>query len=466
VNASRNNDRVVIMPGIYTEPKSRKAPTNDSKCDGLEETNDLGRTGALSYAYQVKCPNDQNLVAVIGRALGEGTVPQPPLDDRRGIPAEGSCIRCNLQIEGSGVSADDVVVDAGRVKSGNKGPPKPVKDVVIRADRADGFVLSKVTVRHAAEHGIYILESDGYLIERFKAFYNEEYGVLTFVEDHGLIRNCEAAGSGDAGLYPGGAAETGEQVKPPDGFRYNQRVTRCDMHHNALGYSATNGNAVRVDHNNFYDNALGLSTDTWSSPGHPGFPQDSTLIERNNFYSNNFNVYGPRSDVVPTVPAAVGTGLWIAGGNNNIVRNNRFWDNWRRAAMLIGVPNFIVCPEESDDSVPGCDPAQNSTSHRNRFVNNVMGRAPSGKPRPNGLDFWWDNVEYETNNCWQGNSGRNGTPGSITSLPSPLPSNCDTSVGADPFGDNAQQTELIICVTVPAGDPACPWFTKPPKPGG
>ncbi len=36
VNASGNNDRIVIMPGIYTEPESRKAPTNDPKCDGLE----------------------------------------------------------------------------------------------------------------------------------------------------------------------------------------------------------------------------------------------------------------------------------------------------------------------------------------------------------------------------------------------------------------------------------------------
>src|SRR5687767_4637458 len=32
VNASGNNDRVVIMPGVYTEPESRAAPTNDPSC--------------------------------------------------------------------------------------------------------------------------------------------------------------------------------------------------------------------------------------------------------------------------------------------------------------------------------------------------------------------------------------------------------------------------------------------------
>ncbi len=33
VNKSGNNDRIVIMPGRYTEPESRKAPVNDPKCN-------------------------------------------------------------------------------------------------------------------------------------------------------------------------------------------------------------------------------------------------------------------------------------------------------------------------------------------------------------------------------------------------------------------------------------------------
>jgi len=90
----------------------------------------------------------------------------------RGIPDEGPCIRCNLQIEGSGVNADDVAIDAGDASKGDGGPNGvgTVKDVAIRADRADGFVLRNVTVRHAAEHGIYVLESDGYILDRFKAY--------------------------------------------------------------------------------------------------------------------------------------------------------------------------------------------------------------------------------------------------------------------------------------------------------
>src|SRR5205085_6511534 len=190
-------------PGLYTEPTARSQPTHDPKCNAYKTHADSGDPGALSHAYQIHCPNDANLVAVIGRAQGPGTDPDPPREDRHGIPNLGPCIRCNLQLEGSGVGAGDVVVDAGRVESG-KGPPiGSVKDVGIRVDRADGFVLRNLTVRHAKEHDIYVLESDGYLLDRFKAFWAGEYGVLTFVEDHGLMQNCDAAGSGDSGLYPG-----------------------------------------------------------------------------------------------------------------------------------------------------------------------------------------------------------------------------------------------------------------------
>jgi len=237
VNASGNNDRVVIMPGLYTEQKSREAPTHDPACAQWEIENDRGETGAVSYEYQYHCPNDQNLIAVIGRAPGANPPPQPPLEDRHGIPDLGACIRCNLQMEGSGVSPDDVTIDAGRVESGDHAPIDAVKDVGIRADRADGFILRDVKVRHAKEHDIYVLESDGYLLDDFKTFYGGEYGVLTFVEDHGLMENCEAAGNGDSGLYPGAGADTGNQrdtsIYPE--FRYSQEIRNCDSHHNTGG---------------------------------------------------------------------------------------------------------------------------------------------------------------------------------------------------------------------------------------
>src|SRR5918999_3170901 len=191
VRRAGNNDRVVVMPGVYLEEPSRRKPTNDPKCVQYEEESENGE-GAATYRYQVECPNDQNLIFVQGRELTGTPVPFPPRADRRGIPDEGPCIRCNLQIEGSGVKAEDVLVDLAERPGATKlrGPADPIKDVGIRADRADGFVLRNMTFAHANEHGIYVHETDGYLLSRVKLFWNKEYGTLTFTSDHGVTRTA------------------------------------------------------------------------------------------------------------------------------------------------------------------------------------------------------------------------------------------------------------------------------------
>jgi hypothetical protein len=313
------------------------------------------------------------------------------------------------------------------------------------------------------------------------------------VADHSIMHNCDAAGSGDSGLYPGATADTWDAV-PESERRRSNVFADCDSHHNASGYSGTDGNAVWIHNNNFYDNVLGFTTDVFTAPGHPGFPQDSDLVENNNFYSNNFNAYlrpceagespGPQgpnqgcSDVEPTVPVPVGTGMWIAGGNHNIVRNNRFFDNWRRGTMLFAVPDQLVCgPAGVDPSqLAGCDPAKvpPSTSYNNEYYGNKMGVAPNGSTQRNGVDFWWDQFASNTGNCWHDNTGPNGTRATLTSFPpqSPiagqsipgfLPENCATSIGT---GGPVQEAELLGCFAAISADTqqSCPWFQTPPKP--
>ena len=378
VTASHNNDSVEIMPGLYTEPKSRARPTNDPACANLKITNDKNQAGAVSYAYQFKCPNDQNLIAVMGRALTNVPVPQPPRLDRHGIPDAGKCIRCNVQIQGTGMSPDAVTIDAGRVESGDGGPIDSVKDVGIRADRADGIVIDNLKVRHAKEHDIYVIETDGSHLDRFKVPYAGEYGLLTFVADHSLIENCDGWGAGDSALYPGASADTGEAL-PPSQRRYGTELRNCDMHHSTLGYSGTDGNSVWVHNNNFYDNTEGFSTDVFTAPGHPGFPQDSDLVENNNFCSNNFNPYLPQCGRGPAARAA-GARTVAAESRRELLRRRpvrararRQWSFGSRAATRTWsatttsgttgaaarccsqVPDQFVC-DDPNNQVAGCDP--------------------------------------------------------------------------------------------------------------
>jgi hypothetical protein len=478
VNASGNNDRVVVMPGLYTEPTARAQPTNDPACDQYRTNGDKpGQEGtALSYEYQFRCPNDQNLVAVMGRGLTDTKPPIPPRMDRHGIPDEGPCIRCNFQIEGSGVNADDVILEAGDASKGDGGPNGvgTAKDVAIRADRADGFVLKNMKVRHAKEHGIYVLESDGYMLTHFKAFYNGLYGTLTFVVDHGVQQHCNGVGHGDSAVYPGAAPETGAQRKEGTEERYNQEIRFCDLHHNMAGYSGTNGNAVWVHDNRMYDNVLGLQTDVVTGAGHPGYPGDSMLVEDNLFYSNNFNIYAEDSTVKPAFPFPVGTGLWIAGGNKHQVRKNYFYDNWRRGTMLFSVPDQLICgPAADGNEQAGCDPNGQTTSFDNSQYDNFMGVRPDGTADPNGVDFWWDPYPGTTGNCWWDNKPADGAK--ITTQghqgESSLPecqkgTKRSESVGRGNFAHTGELLSCVAAFETRTFDPngPCPWFKTPPEP--
>ena len=382
VNASGNNDRVVIMPGTYTEPKSRKAPTNDPKCDGLEETNDKGNTGALSYAYQLKCPNDQNLIAVMGRALGSRHRSRSrrsaiATGSRPSAPAFAAISRSRARASAPtmlsstrATSRRATTAPQTRSRTSSSAPTAPTDSCSARSPSATRrSTESTCSSRRATCSRIQGLLQRGVRRPHLRRGPRRDP----------RLRGCRKWRL--PGSTPARALTPARTSQPPDHFRYNQRITRCDMHHNLLGYSGTDGNAVRIDHNNFYDNAMGLSTDVFTAAGHPGFPQDSDLIENNNFYSNNFNPYLPNSPIEPTEPIPVGTGMWIAGGNNNTIRNNHFYDNWRRGAMLFGVPDSFVCTAP-DDPVYGCDPAETNTSFRNEFFGNVMGRTPAGKRKP------------------------------------------------------------------------------------
>jgi hypothetical protein len=510
IDASSNNDRVVIMPGVYTEPNSRKQPENDPRCNPSMLQKDASGDDAPSYAYQVNCPHDQNLVYVAGRALS-GEPVNPPREDRRGIPEQelGECLRCNLQIEGSGPRPWDTIIDAGKDYEGTGPEKKPndhAKHVVLRVDRADGFVGRNMTMRGGLEFGFYVEETDGVFLDKTKFFWNADYGHLSFTTDHHVVQNCDGMGAGDAVLYPGATPETGSQATDfyPDAPRSNTIVRKCDMRGSALGYSGSMGNAVRITNNHIYGNATGIASDTLSSAGHPGFPADSVKVDNNFIYGNNFNVYAKDSPVKPLVGVPVGTGIIFAGMNDARIHDNWFFDNWRDGTMLLAVPDFLTSyggPE--GDVYPGisCEGAPEnglSTSCGNHYFDNRMGQVPpgfkypakinqfnvphgstKGDTLPNGNDFWWDEFTSNRWNCWYRNTGPDGTPGSVTgpgeagrspaSPPQNLPDcaggeNQDMSRGA---GDPAKTAYLVDCSEGPDEDTGpmdCDWWSVPPKP--
>ena len=382
--AATDNTDILVLPGVYREEPSRAAFTSCNGCGDLAE-------GRFSYEFQAAHPNDQNLVAIIGKK--------------------------NITLEGTGATPDDVLVDAGFVK-----------DVGVRCDRCEGFIVRNLTEQDANEHGIYVIESDGYIFDRTIGRYNKEYELFSFASDHGLYTDCEAIGGSDSGIYVGGAPNTGPRV--------NAVVQRCKMHHNALGFSGTQGNWVELTQNDIYDNAVGISFD--SEQDHPNFPLNNCMIVDNDIHDNNFDIYAPPADPEQGVPPGgpaydtlhypVGTGLWIVAGQSCVVSGNRIWNNNCYGAMLF--PN----PLETGQ-------AGAATTDGNVHMGNLMGAAAGGANGAScgapGADFFWEGSG--TNNCWQDN-------GAVTTDPGPprgLPDCSLPNVGVD---DPDNVALLLSCV--------------------
>ena len=454
VDAARSNARIQILPGVYRERPSRRAPEPDPRCAGDYEEIGRGLLGTgvstetrarvANYEYQRKCPNAQNLIAIIGDS-----------GDRDRVCDH----KCNIQIEGMGRRRSDVLISGQRSKLN-----------VIRADRADGIYLRNFTVEFSDFNNIYILETNGFAMRNIESRYSREYGFLSFTSDHGLYARLEAYGSGDSGIYPGSG---------PEGHckRYGIEIRNVNSHHNTIGYSGTAGNGIWAHDNRFHHNSTGMTTDSFAS-GHPGMPQDCAKFERNVIASNNEDYFNDQRDayckqppakrdptiVCPTFQVPVGTGIGILGGNGDIVRDNWIYDNWRDGVKLLYVPAaFRGEPEKGID-----------TSFDNTFADNMMGVRPDGARDPNGNDFWWD--EQGRGNCWSGNKGPGGAAPSSNVPVVPATPMAPALGGLPPCpgstvvlpGDPAKSASQATCSTWdPATNtdpPGCDWFTRPPEP--
>jgi hypothetical protein len=307
---------------------------------------------------------------------------------------------------------------------------------------------------------------------------------LTFAVDHGLYKNCEGYNNGDSAVYPGSASALHQdKTEYAQTERWSVEIRNCRSHHNAAGYSGTAGDSTYVHDNRFYGNETGVVTDS-IYPNHPGLPQNHAWFTNNKIYSNNSNYvqdfvqsgicdkppaergYKPPKGeprwtgaVCPTIPAPVGAGLVIAGGNWNLIEKNQVWDNWRAGFMLLSVPAAI---REEEDPEKAFD-----TSHFNMYVNNQTSLDPAGKVDLNGIDFWWD--DQGEGNCWQDNVGAHDAVTSNTMYPMGLP-DCDSG-GSAPVPHNPSKTALIAsCATYNRWEeaqrdpPGCDFFDTPEEP--
>ena len=467
---ARRDTSIYVLPGYYTERRWAEAQRS-TYCSNLQTASDdplaaseyIGSLSspdsgadssgpiALSYADQVRCRHNLNLIAIMGdRSLDNDSI---TCDSRF----------CGTQIVGTGARPEDVVIDN-----------KFAKLNAIRADRAGGVYFRNFTVQQAEFNALYVLETDGFVVDRVVARGNDEYGVLAFASDHGLLTHVDAYYNGDSGIYPGSGSDLNADNPNFEPTRYAIEIRNSRSHDNTLGYSGTAGNSIWAHHNEFYDNATGIATDSLF-PGHPGLPQDHARWSYNKIYSNNENYYERYVDtgicakpmeergymqgtVCPVIPTPVGTGVLIAGGNFNSTDNNWIYDNWRYGTMQFWVPSPLR--DEYDPS------KLYDTSNHNHTVDNKMGIRPDGSTAHNGLDFWWD--DQGVGNCWEDNTSSRGEP--TDNFAVAPPSCADGGSQFLPGASAVKDAGFLTCSQYDRNDPfwrhppECSWFDSPEKP--
>jgi hypothetical protein len=406
---------------------------------------------ALSYADQRRCAHNLNLIAVFGD--------KTPKNDSIACDSK----YCGIQIVGTGAKMTDVRINNKFAKLNG-----------LRLDRAGGSLVRHLTVEQSEFNAIYVLETDGFVLDHVTTRGNDEYGILAFASDHGLIEDSNAYYNGDSGIYPGSGSDLNADNPNFEVTRYAIEIRGNRSHHNTLGYSGTAGNSIWAHDNDFYDNATGIATDSLF-PGHPGLPQDHARWNNNRIYSNNSNWYAKYVDtdvcdkpmpergyihgtVCPVVPTPVGTGVLIAGGNFNSTDHNWIYDNWRYGTMQFWVPAVL-----RDDYDPS---HQNDTSNNNHTFANQMGFAPDGTKLFNGSDHWWD--DQGVGNCWEDNVYARGEQ--TDNFTVPPPSCADGGSPGLPTGVTAKDAGFLSCAEYDRSDPdfrhppGCTWFDDPENP--
>jgi hypothetical protein len=204
----------------------------------------------------------------------------------------------------------------------------------IRVVGADGVSVENMTAMNYRRNGFLWTKATGYRGSYLTAWRNGDYGIYAFDAVGGVFEHSYAAGSTDAGFYIG-------QCYPCDAV-----VTDVVSEHNALGYSGTNaGGNLLVVNSTFRFNRMGIVPN--SGTYELCYPQRDTVIAGNRVYSNN-------QDDTASFRWAVlfmGSGIFVSGGIQDTVRNNRVWDHDQFGIALVPYlewsPSDVVTPREN-----------------------------------------------------------------------------------------------------------------------
>lgn len=212
---------------------------------------------------------------------------------------------------------------------------------------ADGVAIENMTVQNFSTNGFYWIGAKGYRGSYITAIRNGDYGIYAFDSVKGQFDHAYASGSPDAGFYIG-------QCYPCDAL-----IVDSESEWNGLGYSGTNaGGNLLIARSSWHDNRAGIVPN--SGTGEKLYPQRETTIIGNSVYGNN----NAGTAAIEIAQVAVGNGILIAGGNNNLVERNRVENHTVTGIGIIPLPETVLNPDSAT--------AKDFDSKRNSVLANIV----------------------------------------------------------------------------------------------
>jgi hypothetical protein len=223
------------------------------------------------------------------------------------------------------ITTDDLVLrGVDRYRTVLHGGDERANGIVV--DGAADVTIANLTVRNFVTDGISFVDSFRYTAKAVDAIDNRMHGIAATRSYEGVVRSSFGWGSGEAAFYVADCMGCGVLVD------------RVDARSSHAGVAAVNATGVTVRASSAAGNGVGIALLSRAGDFAPG--RGALLVD--NVVSGGGAPEMPplRSGEAFGIPR--GTGIWLAGVANAVVRSNRLHDHEGYGILVSATPDGLV----------------------------------------------------------------------------------------------------------------------------
>jgi hypothetical protein len=261
---------------------------------------------------------------------------------------------------------DTIVLDAGTYPGSNVVPADKHDITIAGVDRnavvldgadrrrngivvhADGVSILNMSAHNFLENAFYWDGADRYRASFLTAWNVRGYGIYIEDGEDGVIDHSYVSGAADAAYYIG-------ECKPCGATVANVVAVRS-----AVGYSGTNSSGVLIRDSVWRGNGAGIVPNTYANEA---LPQEvRTTIVRNVVTRSGRE----RVPIHTALAGFVGIGIAVAGGSDNVIRDNRVTGSERYGVAVFSTARYVTFNPTAREPGPPWRP------RGNRVTSNVV----------------------------------------------------------------------------------------------